>query len=169
MRPAVWAAGRSEPGDAGDHSDQAGTGCGSVIVGMRTGKQAARVDIGSDFEVHRAVVESVSVLFTLCGGDADSYRASGSPGAPLPNGWMVLRKVWNRAKDEVAPWWAANSKECYSAGLADWAAQATAATSTATRSPCSRIAHGSEMSAVPTGRILGLVTCSSRRNSRTSA
>jgi putative transposase len=30
-----------------------------------------------------------------------------------------LRKVWNRAKGEVAPWWAANSKECYSAGLAD--------------------------------------------------
>ena len=22
-----------------------------------------------------------------------------------------LRKMWNRAKDSVAPWWAANSKE----------------------------------------------------------
>lgn len=30
-----------------------------------------------------------------------------------------LRKMWNRAKDSVAPWWAANSKECYSSGLAD--------------------------------------------------
>ena len=31
----------------------------------------------------------------------------------------ALRKVWNRAKDEVAPWWAQNSKEAYSTGLAD--------------------------------------------------
>ena len=30
-----------------------------------------------------------------------------------------LRKMWNRAKDSVAPWWADNSKECYSSGLAD--------------------------------------------------
>ncbi|WP_067970535.1 IS607 family element RNA-guided endonuclease TnpB [Mycolicibacter icosiumassiliensis] len=38
-------------------------------------------------------------------------------------GWDLgsLRKAWNRAKDEVAPWWAANSKEAYSAGLADLA------------------------------------------------
>ena len=33
----------------------------------------------------------------------------------------ALRKVWNRAKHEVAPWWAVNSKESYSAGLADLA------------------------------------------------
>ncbi len=32
-----------------------------------------------------------------------------------------LRWAWNRAKHEVAPWWAANSKECYSSGLADLA------------------------------------------------
>ena len=32
-----------------------------------------------------------------------------------------LRKAWNRAKDEVAPWWADNSKEAYSCGLADLA------------------------------------------------
>lgn len=32
-----------------------------------------------------------------------------------------LRKAWNRAKDDTAPWWAVNSKECYSAGLADLA------------------------------------------------
>ncbi|MGH7734254.1 MAG: IS607 family element RNA-guided endonuclease TnpB, partial [Gemmatimonadales bacterium] len=33
----------------------------------------------------------------------------------------TLRWAWNRAKNEVAPWWAANSKECYSSGLADLA------------------------------------------------
>ena len=31
----------------------------------------------------------------------------------------ALRKVWNQDKQQVAPWWAANSKECYSSGLAD--------------------------------------------------
>lgn len=155
-----------------------------MIVGLRTRKQATPasryVDIGADFEVHRGAVESVSVLFDLYGGDADSYMVMGSPGEELPTGWAVtgakfevewptdpdraalvrshfgarrkafnwglaqvksdldmrkadpahesvgwdlgsLRWAWNRAKDEVAPWWAANSKECYSSGLADLA------------------------------------------------
>ncbi len=30
-----------------------------------------------------------------------------------------LRKDWNAAKDEVAPWWGENSKEAYSSGLAN--------------------------------------------------
>lgn len=32
-----------------------------------------------------------------------------------------LRKDWNQGKDEVAPWWAENSKEAYSSGLANLA------------------------------------------------
>ena len=28
-----------------------------------------------------------------------------------------LRKAWNRAKGDVAPWWAENSKEAYAAGI----------------------------------------------------
>lgn len=32
-----------------------------------------------------------------------------------------LRKDWNRAKHEVAPWWGENSKEAYSSGLANLA------------------------------------------------
>ena len=138
------------------------------------------VDVGADVEVHRAAVESVSVLFDLFDGDADSYAQTGAPGAKVPTGWTVtaakfevdwpaepdragsvrshfgarrkafnwgldrvktdldakssdpghesvgwdlasLRNAWNRAKDEVAPWWAENSKEAYSAGLADLA------------------------------------------------
>lgn len=176
-----------------------------MIVQMRTRAQAAKVaaatgaahlagkpksdgaqtlsryvDVGADFEAHRAAVESVSVLFDLYDGDVDSYAQTGSPGAPLPSGWTVtaakfevewpaepqraglvrshfgarrkafnwglakvkadldakavdsghesvgwdlgsLRWAWNRAKDEVAPWWAENSKEAYSSGLADLA------------------------------------------------
>ena len=176
-----------------------------MIVGMRTRGQAAKiaadtggahlvgkpkrdgtprlsryVDVGGDFEAHRAAVESVSVLFGLYDGDADGYAQTGSPGEPLPTGWTVaaakfevewptepsraalvrshfgarrkafnwglaqvkadldakavepshesvrwdlgsLRWAWNRAKDDVAPWWADNSKEAYSSGLADLA------------------------------------------------
>jgi putative transposase len=173
-----------------------------MIVGMRTRGQAGRVaaatggaqlpgkpkpdgrprlsryvDVGADCEVHRAAVESVSVLFDLYDGDGEGYAAAGSPGLQVSSGWMVtaakfevewpadpdrgglvrsarrkafnwglaqvkgdlearradaahesvgwdlasLRKAWNRAKDEVAPWWAANSKEAYSSGLADLA------------------------------------------------
>src|ERR687893_868029 len=33
-----------------------------------------------------------------------------------------LRRAWNRAKHERAPWWAENSKEAYSSGLANAAA-----------------------------------------------
>lgn len=138
------------------------------------------VDVGTDFEVHRSGVESVSVLFDLFDGDGVGYAATGMPGEPVPSGWMVcgakfevewptdpdrnrlirshfgarrkafnwglaqvkndldaaetdpghesvewttaaLRKAWNRAKDQVAPWWAQNSKEAYSSGLADLA------------------------------------------------
>jgi hypothetical protein len=85
-----------------------------MIVGMRTVKQATEVseltgrvqlpgkprqdgtvpasryvDIGEDFEVHRAAVESVSVLFDLFSGDVTGYAASGSPGEKLPTGWLV--------------------------------------------------------------------------------
>jgi hypothetical protein len=132
-----------------------------------------RVDVGADFEVHRAAVESVSVLLKL-------FDDRGGELVEVPSGWTVtaakfevewpaepdraalvrshfgarrfafnwalaqvkadldtkavdpghesvrwdlgsLRKAWNRAKSEVAPWWATNSKECYSAGLADLA------------------------------------------------
>ncbi len=31
----------------------------------------------------------------------------------------ALRKRWNQVKGTVAPWWAENSKECYSSGIAD--------------------------------------------------
>jgi putative transposase len=36
-----------------------------------------------------------------------------------------LRKEWNQAKDEAAPWWGENSKEAYSSGLANLATALT--------------------------------------------
>jgi putative transposase len=50
--------------------------------------------------------------------DLDARRKD--PGhASVPWTLEGLRKRWNQVKGEVAPWWAENSKECYSAGIAD--------------------------------------------------
>ena len=44
-------------------------------------------------------------------------RDASCPSTP----WTLeaLRKQWNQEKDEVAPWWATNSKEAYASGIAD--------------------------------------------------
>lgn len=44
-------------------------------------------------------------------------------GGEVSVAWSLpaLRREWNQAKTQVAPWWAENSKEAYSAGLADLA------------------------------------------------
>lgn len=39
--------------------------------------------------------------------------------ASVPWNFQALRKSWNQAKDDVAPWWAINSKEAYGSGVAD--------------------------------------------------
>jgi putative transposase len=88
----------------------AGLTGGAVLPGNPDKDGAPRmsrmVDVGPDFEVHRQAVESVR---------ADPAHES--------VGWDLasLRWAWNRAKGEVAPWWADNSKEAYSSGLADLA------------------------------------------------
>jgi putative transposase len=46
-----------------------------------------------------------------------SYGLRGAELTPLSA--YDLRRAWNRAKDEIAPWWAENSKEAYSSGLAN--------------------------------------------------
>ena len=47
-----------------------------------------------------------------------SYGIAGAGLTPALN-WSLagLRKEWNRRKDDVAPWWAENSKESYNTGL----------------------------------------------------
>ena len=39
------------------------------------------------------------------------------PSVQVPWNLPALRREWNRAKQDVAPWWSANSKEAYSSGL----------------------------------------------------
>jgi putative transposase len=59
----------------------------------------------------------------------DQRAAERSYGIPEPDltpavSWSAygLRRAWNAAKHVVAPWWAENSKEAYSSGLANLAA-----------------------------------------------
>ncbi|NUT36757.1 MAG: IS200/IS605 family element transposase accessory protein TnpB [Hamadaea sp.] len=49
-----------------------------------------------------------------------TYGLSDDQLTPLV-GWNLpaLRKRWNQVKDEVAPWWAQNSKEAYASGIAN--------------------------------------------------
>jgi putative transposase len=55
----------------------------------------------------------------------DAERSYGLTGEELTPSvsWSAysLRKDWNQAKEQVAPWWAENSKEAYSSGLANLA------------------------------------------------
>ncbi|MFF2551940.1 IS607 family element RNA-guided endonuclease TnpB [Nocardia sp. NPDC058058] len=59
----------------------------------------------------------------------DAERTYGLSGQELtpPVSWSAysLRKEWNRAKDDVAPWWPENSKEAYASGLANLSAALT--------------------------------------------
>ena len=54
-------------------------------------------------------------------GQRDAERSYGLDGDDLTPalGWNLpaLRRAWNRAKDEVAPWWAECSKESFNTGL----------------------------------------------------
>jgi putative transposase len=47
----------------------------------------------------------------------ESQLLGGALTEPLAWTLPALRREWNRAKAEVAPWWAANSKESYNSGL----------------------------------------------------
>jgi putative transposase len=57
-------------------------------------REAALIEGASDREAE-ALARTIAVPWSLAG----------------------LRREWNQAKGEVAPWWAENSKECYSCGL----------------------------------------------------
>ena len=61
------------------------------------------------------------VRLQLAGLDLVDYSpcGNGRPAADVEVPWTLpeLRREWNRAKHQVAPWWAENSKEAYNSGL----------------------------------------------------
>ncbi|MEV5833404.1 IS607 family element RNA-guided endonuclease TnpB [Nocardia sp. NPDC052112] len=71
-----------------------------------------------------AARKAFNVMLDMVGKNLDQRAAERSYGlsedelTPV-QGWSLpqLRKTWNRIKHEVAPWWAANSKEAYNTGL----------------------------------------------------
>jgi putative transposase len=70
--------------------------------------------VGNHLAARRALVV-VAIRSGATRGDAEEW-ADGLLG-PLPWTLAALRRAWNQAKAEAAPWWAENSKECYSSGL----------------------------------------------------
>jgi len=68
-----------------------------------------------------SLLEARRMLAVLAVRQGASVSEAGSWAAglagPIPWGLPALRREWNRAKDEVAPWWRENSKEAYSSGL----------------------------------------------------
>ncbi len=149
----------------GEAARIAGATGGEHLAGKEPGKLSRRVRVAGDFEVHRAVVETVTVLFKLFDDDGEQVPSGWSvTGASFEVEWpkdpcvvrshfgarrfaynwalgqvkadldakksdpdhvvvpwslQALRKRWNKDKPGVAPWWEENSKECYSAGIAD--------------------------------------------------
>jgi putative transposase len=63
------------------------------------------------------------VKATLAQREAERSYGIGSEELTASLNWSAysLRKAWNQAKDDVAPWWGENSKEAYSSGLANLA------------------------------------------------
>ena len=60
----------------------------------------------------------LAALAVRQGAGLDEARAwAAEVSGPVPWALPALRREWNRAKAEVAPWWAQNSKEAYNSGL----------------------------------------------------
>ncbi|MHB8294927.1 MAG: RNA-guided endonuclease TnpB family protein [Acidimicrobiales bacterium] len=72
------------------------------------------------YEHHRKVLTSLAIRQGASAADAGAWATSVIGGHPWSH--YSLRKTWNRTKAEIAPWWADNSKEAYSSGLAEVAA-----------------------------------------------
>lgn len=57
------------------------------------------------------------VLALRQGATADEATAWATEMVPVPWTLPSLRRIWNKEKDRAAPWWAKNSKECYSSAF----------------------------------------------------
>jgi putative transposase len=58
--------------------------------------------------------------WTLAQVKANLDAHAADPAVPLLAwNFYELRRAWNQAKDQVAPWWRCSSKEAYASGIAD--------------------------------------------------
>ena len=71
-------------------------------------------EVESRLEARRVLV---ALAVRQGAGVVEAERWAAGLVGPIPWSLPALRREWNRAKGEVAPWWAENSKEAYSSGL----------------------------------------------------
>jgi putative transposase len=80
-------------------------------------ERAFRSHAGAARKAHNTMLGLVKAVM----GQRSAERSYGIAEADLTPalGWSLagLRKKWNECKDQVAPWWAENSKEAYNTGL----------------------------------------------------
>jgi putative transposase len=87
---------------------------------------------GFRFEVHTITSEQPGRIAQSFGGRRFAYNwalgqvkanldaRAADPAVPLLAwNFYELRRAWNQAKDQVAPWWRCSSKEAYASGIAD--------------------------------------------------
>jgi hypothetical protein len=131
----------AQPGDVGGHRDPEWIRPARCSSERRRGARVNAVIQAYRFALAPTPEQDV-VLRSRCGGQRYSFnwglalvtavmdqrKAEASYGMPAavltPSlNWSAysLWKLWNQAKHTVAPWWAENSKEAYSSGLANLA------------------------------------------------
>jgi len=71
-----------------------------------------------DLIEHQLHARSVYRVLAICqGATSDEANAWAKEMVPVPWSLPALRRIWNREKNDIAPWWAENSKECYSSAF----------------------------------------------------
>ena len=135
MRSAVWPQGRAEPGHSRDRCDGASAGRGLLMarfeVPDRWVVQAYKYALDPTPAQARSLWSHAGAarfarnhMLGLVQANLEQRAAERSYGLAEETltpamGWSLpaLRRVWNRRKDVVAPWWAEHSKEAYNTGL----------------------------------------------------
>ncbi len=80
-------------------------------------ERAFRSHAGAARTAHNAMLGLVKAVMDQRAAERSYGIAEAGLTPPLSWSLAGLRKEWNRRKDEVAPWWAENSKEAYNTGL----------------------------------------------------
>ncbi|MGH9093811.1 MAG: IS607 family element RNA-guided endonuclease TnpB, partial [Acidimicrobiales bacterium] len=97
-----------------DPNDHAGSALASHAGAARYAYNWGRGMVIERIEAHR-VLSALAVRQGASAADAKAW--AGELAGPVPWSLPALRREWNAAKAEVAPWWTAISKEAYNSGL----------------------------------------------------